>query len=364
MRLFYSRFSFGSFLPEQDYKGIVKLEFAGASPTHVPTFNPSHQPTKEPTVKPTVQPSSRPPTPSPSRKPTIRPSRAPTRRPTLQPTKKNTGTFITFNTTIELDLVGCAEFIIDLIAQESCRLSTLLSLNENLEEDEVLPGIVEACFSDRRTLGATVSHVTVKRGLVTGLLVEYTTVANIENLGMSSASAAYDSMVTSLSNSISTGQYTELVRDMGSSMNTSTLATVMVTQTPKFSNYTVMEVVPSSNDGSSSKNEDDVGAIAGGVVGGVVLLSIVIGVVYFFHFRSSAAAEDIYNEKANVSSPTRASISPNDVSKRGSIQGSGAKEMDEGENVSFGNPIFAASAPEPTTTTSSSGKNINEFGGL
>ena len=374
--------SFCSYLPEQDYKGIVKLEFAEAAPTLAPTIDPSHRPTKEPTVKPTakptfapsyqptkdptatptMRPSTLPPTPSPSRKPTARPSHAPTRRPSLQPTKKNTGTFIRFNVTIELDLVGCAEFIRDLIAQESCRLSTLLSLNENLEDDELLPGIVEACIADRRTLGAAVSNVRVKRGLVRGLLVEYTTVANLDNLGISDPSVAYTSMVASLTSSISSGQYTDLVRDMATTMNTSTLETVLVTQAPEFSNYTVEEIAPSSNDGSSSSKDENVGAIAGGVVAGVVFLVILIGLVYFFNIRSSATPEELYNEKAGVPSSTRASISASDISKRGSVQGSGAKEMDEGGNVTFDNPIFATSPPEPTV--SSSGKEVDEFGGL
>ena len=285
--------------------------------------------------------------------PTFAPTRAPTRRPTRTPTRRPTGpvtgTYIEFNTTIEYDGVECDDFTTDDAALEAARQATLTSLNENMADDEVKPGVPEQC-ARRRLRYSNLDVQVVKRGLATVTMVSFTTRANINNLGESDPEAVYDDMKESLNDDIESGDYTTLVKSNAEALGTSTLSTVSVTQLPTYSELVVFEVEGDSSSSSSGDDDEETNIIIGCVIGGFFFLVIVAGAVYWFHFReaddnmsgaknTSGASSTNSAHTATVGAPTSGAI------KKGSTN----DDMHD-------NPIF--------TKGESGGKAADNYGGL
>jgi len=234
----------------------------------------------------------------------------------------------------------------DANALEAARRATTTALNPGLDDDEVGAPEADACAA-RRLSFSNFQFRTVKRGLDEVVMLSYTTVANINNLGESDPEAAFDDMKESLDTSIESGAYTELVKADGEALNTTTLDAVSVTEVPTYSELVVFEV---SGGGSGDEDDDNTGAIVGGVIGGVVFLVIVVGLLYWFCFREA-------DDEATTKDRTGSSASGS-TTHTATVGGSGTYKKTAKDDPSlYDNPIF-------TKEGGSGGKAADNYGGL
>lgn len=202
--------------------------------------------------------------------------------------------------------------------------------------------------------GASASLVSVRRrGLEDAVEVEYSVNTNINNLGMTSTEEAYEEMTASLNEAIASGDFTTMLVAEGEELGTTSLMTATVEDPAVMSNYTAVEVTPSSGTSSEdNSNQDDAGIIAGSVIGGVALVAIFAAVGYFFYKPKNL--ESIFVEKS--SNAERSSSSSSMTSHRTTITAEAASPSGIGTRGSITeevhdivNPIFQPSQKKAQT---------------
>ena len=226
------------YIKSVSYSGFVSLIFDDAvsnGPTQVPTLVPSATPTRD-TPDPTLSPTARPTEQGETNAPTLFPTRVPSVRPTLSPTSSPTktkkGTFVSFNLTLALNGVSYDSFSTDAAAQTATLMTSRDGLDPLMDlSDITLVGmkVLSSASFDRRTQE-------------TGVACSFIVTTNIDALGLSSPSEAYETFVQNLCGFVQTSQYTESLRNHAEEVHCSTLDAVNVYSRPVFSNYTAWTV--------------------------------------------------------------------------------------------------------------------------
>jgi hypothetical protein len=250
----------GDYFPEVNYQGAISLGFTGYAPSASPTRSPTRSPSRSPTAFTVV--------------------------PTSSPTNSPYGTFISFQTIIEVDGVNCTAFLTDFTAQEISRLATAQSMGVSDPDVTIVNVVCTTPAGSRRRLAASNSYPVITYGVKT----------NIDSLGLS-ADAAYNKLISNLNTSITTGAFTttilNLAFDLGNTVMSTTTGAVLVGS----SDFEVVEV---TEDKSSGSDGLDGGAIAGIVIGVVAFVAIVGALVYFFVFKG--AGPRVFQRSSSASS--------------------------------------------------------------
>ncbi len=220
------------------YSGFVSLIFDDAvtnGPTEAPTLVPSMTPTRD-TPDPTLSPTARPTVQGETNAPTLFPSSVPSVRPTLSPTasptKTKKGTFVSFNLTVALNGVAYGSFSTDAAAQ----MATLMTSRDGLDP---LMDLADIKLINMKVLSSPSFE---RRTQDAGVECSFTVTTNIDTLGLSSPSEAYETFLQNLCDYVQTSQYTESLRNHAAEVRCSTLDAVDVYTRPTFSNYTAWTV--------------------------------------------------------------------------------------------------------------------------
>jgi hypothetical protein len=261
-----------------------------------PTFQPS-----APTVRPTSLP-----TPLP-KAPTFVPTPAPTGEPTSAPTAS---TVIEMQVSQELSGVSADDFNSDPAVSASFTQSVAEAMGIDSDSVEIL-GVTESNSTSRRLLGLggsgggggglRLSFLSRpedrKLGSVT-LTVDYAVVLVMQSLGYQDADEAVSQLKQSIEDSVSTGEFTEILKTVSSSLsvailNNVTAATVAVKKVVLSYNSASPTLHPTSQPSAHRKKSHDPSPAMSvvdisAVVASFVCLCVLAGVAYFYRFSSKS----------------------------------------------------------------------------
>ncbi len=288
-----------------DFDGIVSLDFKAAltnQPTARPTRVPTKRPTAKPSLAPTLAPSVRGETNGPSSHPSRAPTVLPTSRPTESPTESNTGTYISFSSTVTMSGVDYTQFAADSLAQQAALDTTRSTMDPNIDSDEIVigaagSGSASATSSLRNHQLGRAAKAGAQSGVSTW--VRYEVNANINNLGFADTTTAYSTLTNNLQLSISSGNYTTVLVSTATSMGTETMSNADVSESAVVSNYTSYDV---QTDAASSGSDP---SVSPGLIVGPLLGALVVGVVALLIYRRikgfSAEEKDALWKETSVS---------------------------------------------------------------
>jgi len=267
-------------------------------PTSKPTFSPTEQPTCIPSVIPTISPSF-----VPSKKPSV----APTRRPTLTPTVALTT--LEFSTGVNMN--GITADACTQVCQDAA-ITAMASSMSGVNKDQVT--ITEILDIGKRFLKIVLS------GTESGIKISFSIKAYLELLGYSAidANAAYESLTTQISSSVTSGTFQSTMIEVSLAMNSTDLSEVVVdNSTLVFGNYTVFvaktdspTMTPTSATDSSSNASGALaaGGIVGIVIGAIVIFGIACAIFYYVKVADQSRKEAMFRRAMRSVSPN--SITP------------------------------------------------------